>query len=102
MGSISGAELVVLLLVPLGALLIFGPFVGIRRAAGRQKRGETSTVGIVLPSIALAIECLAAVMGMLNLWFCALAGCLALTWLYASVQANKSAARSKMPVAKGP
>ncbi len=93
MGSIGGAELFVLFLVPLGGLLMFGPFVGIRRAAARQKRRERSTLGVVLPSVALGFELLAAATGFLSLWFCALAGCLALTWLYAAVQANKFAVK---------
>jgi hypothetical protein len=95
MRSIGAAELFMLLLVLLGGLLIFGPFIGIRRAVARGKRREASTAGVVLPSVALAIECIAAMSGFFNLWFCALAGCLALTWLYAAVQANKSAEKAK-------
>lgn len=94
MESIGGAELFIILLVPLGGLLIFGPFVGIRRAVGRQKRREGSTLGVVLPAVALVVELLAAATGFLSLWLCILAGCLALTWMYASVQANKVAAKA--------
>jgi hypothetical protein len=99
MGSFGASELLVIFLVLFVILLfIVAPFLGIRRAAARQKRRQASTVGVVLPAVALGVEVVAGVTGSLSLWFCSLTGCLAATWLYVSVQANKAASKAKSAV----
>ncbi len=88
MGS---GEARLLLAIVLAGLLVLGPVLGIRNALARGRKGRRSTW--LLPAVCIGLDLHVVAKGPLSLGFCALAACLALSWLFVCVRANHAASR---------